>query len=116
MVGRMLADLRELGLRIAIDDFGTGYSSLSHLKRFPIDRLKVDRSFVNDILRDPDDAAIVGAVIALGRALQIEVTAEGVEEEGQKQWLAQHGCHAMQGYLVGEPLPVDEFNHRFLRN
>jgi diguanylate cyclase (GGDEF)-like protein/PAS domain S-box-containing protein len=115
MVGRMLADLRDLGLRIAIDDFGTGYSSLSHLKRFPIDRLKVDRSFVSDILRDPDDAAIVGAVIALGRALQIEVTAEGVEQEGQRQWLADHDCHAMQGYLVGQPLPVAEFEDRFLR-
>lgn len=114
VVGRMLAELRGMGVRVAIDDFGTGYSSLSHLKRFPIDTLKVDRSFVTDILEDADDAAIVSAVIALGQALQLEVTAEGVEHAEQRDWLAARGCHAMQGYLTGRPVPAAEFQELYL--
>lgn len=114
VVGRMLAELRGMGVRVAIDDFGTGYSSLSHLKRFPIDTLKVDRSFVTDILQDADDAAIVSAVIALGQALQLEVTAEGVEHSAQREWLAARGCHAVQGYLTGRPVPALEFEQLYL--
>ncbi len=114
IVGRMLAELRSMGVRVAIDDFGTGYSSLSHLKRFPIDTLKVDRSFVTDILDDADDAAIVSAVIALGQALHLEVTAEGVEQAAQRDWLAARGCHAMQGYLSGRPVPAAEFERLYL--
>ncbi|MBL8517820.1 MAG: PAS domain-containing protein [Betaproteobacteria bacterium] len=114
IVGHMLAELRDMGVRVAIDDFGTGYSSLSHLKRFPIDTLKVDRSFVVDILEDADDAAIVSAVIALGQALQLDVTAEGVESVAQREWLAARGCHAAQGYLSGPPMPAAEFAERFL--
>jgi diguanylate cyclase (GGDEF)-like protein/PAS domain S-box-containing protein len=114
VVGRMLADLRGMGVRVAIDDFGTGYSSLSHLKRFPIDTLKVDRSFVTDILEDADDAAIVSAVIALGQALHLDVTAEGVEHADQRALLAARGCHAMQGYLCGRPVPAAEFEQLYL--
>jgi len=109
-VGHMLEDLRALGLRVAIDDFGTGYSSLSHLKRFPIDTLKVDRSFVTDVVTDADNAAIVTAVIALGRALRLEIVAEGVEQTAQRDWLATHGCHAFQGYLASKPLPAREIS------
>lgn len=108
-VGRTVSALRAVGVSVAIDDFGTGYSSLSHLKRFPIDTLKIDRSFVADVLTDRDDAAIVYAVIALAHALEINVVAEGVETEAQRVLLAQQGCGAYQGYLFSRPLPVADF-------
>ena len=117
-VGRTLAALREMGLRVAIDDFGTGYSSLSHLKRFPIDTLKIDKTFVADILTDRDNSAIVSAVIALARALDMEVIAEGVETEAQRALLATQGCDAYQGYLFSRALPAHEFEallHRHTR-
>ncbi len=109
-VGNVLRSLRELGLRVAIDDFGTGYSSLSHLKRFPIDTLKIDKTFVADILHDREDAAIVSAVIAMARALDLEVIAEGVETEAQRALLAEQGCDAYQGYLFSPALPIEEFD------
>ena len=108
-VGRTVSALRAVGVSVAIDDFGTGYSSLSHLKRFPIDTGKIDRSFVADVLTDRDDAAIVYAVIALAHALDINVVAEGVETEAQRVLLAQQGCGAYQGYLFSRPLPVADF-------
>jgi len=108
-VGRTVSALRAIGVSVAIDDFGTGYSSLSHLKRFPIDTLKIDRSFVADVLTDRDDAAIVYAVIALAHALEINVVAEGVETEEQRVLLAQQGCGAYQGYLFSRPLPSAAF-------
>jgi diguanylate cyclase (GGDEF)-like protein/PAS domain S-box-containing protein len=108
-VGRTVSALRAVGVSVAIDDFGTGYSSLSHLKRFPIDTLKIDRSFVADVLTDRDDAAIVYAVIALAHALEINVVAEGVETEAQRMLLAQQGCGAYQGYLFSRPLPAADF-------
>ena len=108
-VGRALASLREMGLRVAIDDFGTGYSSLSHLKRFPIDTLKIDKSFVADILTDRGDSAIVSAIIALARALDMEVIAEGVETTAQRDLLAAQGCDAYQGYLFSPALPAAQF-------
>jgi EAL domain-containing protein (putative c-di-GMP-specific phosphodiesterase class I) len=108
-VGRTLAELREFGVRVAIDDFGTGYSSLSHLKRFPIDTLKVDKTFVAGIDSDRGDHAIVAAVIALARALEIDVVAEGVETEAQLDALKALNCDAFQGYLFSRPIRAEAF-------
>jgi len=101
----LLRRLKERGIRIAIDDFGTGYSSLSYLRSFPIDRLKIDRSFVTTSLTDPSGAAIVTAIISLARSLGITTIAEGVETEDQRQFLLQQGCDELQGFLLGRPMP-----------
>jgi diguanylate cyclase (GGDEF)-like protein/PAS domain S-box-containing protein len=103
-----LEDLSRMGIRLAIDDFGTGYSSLGYLKRFPIDTLKIDKSFVNDITTDEDDAAIVTAIIAMGKSLQLRVVAEGVETKGQLIFLREQECDGMQGYLFNRPVTADE--------
>ena len=104
-----LNELRAMGIHISVDDFGTGYSSLSYLKKFPIDIIKIDRSFVDDIENATDDAAITGAIIAMARALNLDVIAEGVETDGQARVLLAKGCHLMQGYHFSRPLPSDEF-------
>ena len=96
-------------MRLALDDFGTGYSSLSYLKRFPIDSLKIDKSFVTDLCTDPDEAAIVKAIITLGHALDLTVIAEGVETETQRRALVTMGCDALQGYLISKPLSKSSF-------
>jgi diguanylate cyclase (GGDEF)-like protein len=105
----ILRNLKDLGVRIAIDDFGTGYSSLSYLKRFPIDTLKIDRSFLIDIPENTRDSEIVKAIIAMAHSLNLTVVAEGVETEPQAQYLLDIGCETMQGYLFSPPVPLGEF-------
>lgn len=106
---KVMKDLTNLGVRISIDDFGTSYSSLSYLKKFPIHTLKIDRAFVKDINEDTDDAAIATAIIAMAHSLKLHVIAEGVEEKNQLEFLREHGCDAMQGFLVSRPIPAKEF-------
>jgi EAL domain-containing protein (putative c-di-GMP-specific phosphodiesterase class I) len=106
---RVMCALRDAGMRIAIDDFGTGYSSLSYLTRFPVGALKVDRSFVQDMSRDKDDATIVRTIIEMAHSLGFTVVAEGVETEEQAAFLRLLRCEEAQGYLFAKPMPATDF-------
>jgi EAL domain-containing protein (putative c-di-GMP-specific phosphodiesterase class I) len=106
----ILAGLRRIGLSISMDDFGTGYSSLAQLKRFPLDSVKIDRSFVQDIPHDANDTAIIKAIIAMGHALKLKVIAEGVENAEQLAFLHLHGCDEMQGFYFSRPMTADQLS------
>jgi EAL domain-containing protein (putative c-di-GMP-specific phosphodiesterase class I) len=105
----MLGRLKSLGVSLSVDDFGTGYSSLSYLRQFPVDVLKIDRSFIQQIERDTKDQAVVRAIIELAHALSLSVTGEGVETEGQRSLLRMLGCNTMQGFLLSPPVPPAQF-------
>jgi diguanylate cyclase (GGDEF)-like protein len=104
-----LQRMRDLGVSISIDDFGTGYSSLTYVKQFPVDRLKIDQCFIRNLANDPNDSVIVRAIVSLGHSLELDVVAEGVETREQMQLLRFEGCHEMQGYYFGKPMPASEF-------
>ncbi len=104
-----LQKLHELGIELALDDFGTGYSSLSYLKTLPVDRLKIDREFVRDLLNNSDDQAILKMIVELGQQLNLKILAEGVEEAEQLALLKASGCQEVQGFYYAKPLPLDEF-------
>jgi diguanylate cyclase (GGDEF)-like protein len=108
----VIQELKAMGLTLAIDDFGTGYSSFSYLKQFRVSRLKIDRSFIRDVVANPDDAAITAAIISMAKSLKLKVIAEGVENEGQLTFLRDHQCDEIQGYYFSKPITVDQVSDK----
>ncbi len=108
--------LKKMGLKLSMDDFGTGYSSMSYLKRFPLDTLKIDRSFIKDIMTEPNDAAITKATIGLAKGLELTTIAEGIETEEQLTFLRKQGCDQIQGYFISRPVPAEKVEQLFLRS
>jgi EAL domain-containing protein (putative c-di-GMP-specific phosphodiesterase class I) len=108
-----LNQLNQMGMFLAIDDFGTGYSSLAYLQRFPIQKLKIDRSFINDIHDDDNDAAIAKSIIGLAHNMQMRVVAEGVENERQAEWLRDKGCDQAQGFFYAKPMTAKQLENHF---
>ena len=108
VVFETLRNLKRMGLRLTIDDFGTGYSSLNYLKQFPVNKLKIDRSFIREIAVDSDDAAITIAIISMAKSLNLKVIAEGVEDKAQMSFLREHECDEMQGFFFSKPLVVEK--------
>jgi EAL domain-containing protein (putative c-di-GMP-specific phosphodiesterase class I) len=111
----MFREIQDLGVRLVFDDFGTGYASLSYLKQFPLDGLKIDRSFVSELQSDSGNAAIVSSTIELSKKLGLDVIAEGIEDLATAELLRAMGCHEGQGYYYGRPVPADEFARTFLQ-
>ncbi|HEX5693352.1 MAG TPA: EAL domain-containing protein, partial [Arenimonas sp.] len=109
----LLATLHRTGVKVWLDDFGTGFSGLSHLRRVPVDGVKIDRSFIADMLRDPDDLALTTAIIAMAHSLGITVVAEGIETEGQYAVLRERGCDQGQGFFMGRPMPANDMRRSF---
>ena len=103
-----------MGIKVAVDDFGTGYSSLSYLKKFPVTKLKIDKSFVDDIPSSKEDCAIVKTIISFAQNLDLELLAEGVERDEQRSFLLENGCYNIQGYIYSEPISADEIEKLFL--
>ena len=110
----VLRELNEMGLKLAIDDFGTGYSSLSYLRQFPVEKLKIDRSFIKNVAVNSGDAAITTAIIGMGKSLGLKVIAEGVENEEQMAFLREHHCDEIQGYYFSRPISPSEIAERLL--
>ena len=111
----ILQEIRNLGIGISVDDFGTGYSSLSYLKRLPINKLKIDKSFIDDLPDDKDDVAITKAIIALAESLGLDLIAEGVETKEQLEFLVSKGCNIIQGYYYSKPLPAHAYRELLLK-
>ncbi|MFO7982090.1 MAG: EAL domain-containing protein [Desulfuromonadales bacterium] len=106
---QIMKRLKELGLGLDLDDFGTGYSSLSYLQRFPVDRLKIDRSFISEVTTDPENAAVASSIVAVAHNLKLNVVAEGVETVEQLEFLRNCNCYSYQGFLFSRPVPAEEF-------
>jgi EAL domain-containing protein (putative c-di-GMP-specific phosphodiesterase class I) len=111
----IMQELTAAGVRFAIDDFGMGYSSLRYLKSLPLHTIKIDQSFIRDVLTDPSDASIVRAILSMSHALDLDIIAEGVEHEEVHDFLVEEGCIMFQGYLYSRPVPLEDF-HRLLKN
>ena len=110
-----LQQISDIGINIVIDDFGTGYSSLTYLKRLPVNKIKIDQSFIKEVPYDSEDVSIVKAIIALAKSLRLDIVAEGVEKEAQKEFLLENDCNHMQGYYYCEPLPADEIEEEYFK-